>query len=74
MTDIIEQRAQAWEKKINDKLTELRVYDLRAIPHEVDEMLKHMADHGYEFIEIGQFGMPTQIKVTLYNPPRPDGF
>ena len=68
MSDHIEQRAKAWQDKINAKLDELRVYSLNAIPAEVDELLQRMTEHGFEYTEVAQYGLPTQIRITRYNP------
>lgn len=68
MSDHIEQRAKGWQDKINAKLNELGVYNLNAIPAEVDELLRHMTEHGFEYMEVAQFGVPTQIRITRYNP------
>ena len=70
MSDHIEQRAKAWRQRINDRLKELRVYDLNVRPAEIEQLFDQLADEGFEYVEAGCIGRYAEIAISQYNPPR----
>lgn len=70
---IVEERAANWQSRINDKLKELAVMDLGALPREVDLMMKQCRDEGFEWADMSSFGQHSQIFITHYSPPSQKG-